>query len=101
MNETWAKWFFTWGLAIVIVAVALSFLFGIPYAYTLIGFAVWMFGGHLITLDDDQPGGFSNPDESRAVWRGTLKELGVKFLILAGLAVAVLVLPILQELGAR
>ncbi|PAV25755.1 hypothetical protein CF392_09520 [Tamilnaduibacter salinus] len=101
MTETWAKWLDTWGLAIVVVAVALSFLFGVPYAYTLIGFAVWGFFGHLVTLDDNEPGGFGNPEESRPVWRGSLKELGVKFLILTGLAVAVVVFPILQELGAR
>lgn len=101
MNEIRAKWLYTWGFAIVVVAVALSFLFGVPYAYTLIGFALWIFFGHLVTLDDDEPGGFGNPDESRPVWRSSLKELGVKFLILAGLAVAVFIFPILQELGAR
>lgn len=32
----------------------------------------WAFLGHLITLDDDAPGGWSNPERSRKVWMRSL-----------------------------
>lgn len=101
MTENWIKWLCIRGLAIAFIAIALSFFFGVPYVYTLVGFAVWVFFGHLITLDDDEPGGFSNPDDSRPVWCGSLMDLRIKFLILAGLVVAVVLFPGLQELGAK
>ena len=41
----------------------------------------WAFGGHLITLDEDMRGGWSNPDGSRAVAYRSLGELLVKFLV--------------------
>lgn len=46
--------------------------------------AVWMFGGHLVTLDDDSPGGWSNPDGSREIWRQSLRQLAIKFFVLLG-----------------
>lgn len=49
-------------------------------------FAVWMFGGHLVTLDDDSPGGWSNPDGSREIWRQSLRQLAIKFFVLLGVA---------------
>lgn len=82
------------GLTIAFIAIALSFLFGVPYVYTLVGFAAWVFFGHLIALDDDEPGGFSNPDDSRPVLRGSLRDHGIKFLILVGLVVAVVLFPV-------
>ncbi len=42
----------------------------------------WAALGHLITLDDDMPGEWSNPLRSRAVWRRSLVELTVKLLAL-------------------
>lgn len=101
MTETWVKWLCTWGLAIVAVAVGLSVWFGVPYAYTLMGFAVWVFVGHLITLDDEAPGGFGNPDESQSEWHGSLRELGIKALILLAMVMAIVIFPVLKELGAR
>jgi hypothetical protein len=44
----------------------------------------WAALGHLITLDDDMPGEWSNPQRSRAVWRRSLAELTVKLLAFAG-----------------
>ena len=95
------KWLLTWGINIAAVAVVLSIFVGVPYIYTLIGFAAWVFFGHLITLDDDGYGGFSNPDDSQRVYRRSLKELGLKFLALAALGTAVVLFPVLQEVGAR
>jgi hypothetical protein len=40
--------------------------------------SVWSFGGHLVTLDDDAPGGWANPDEARGPWRRSLLALAVK-----------------------
>ncbi|MBK7285303.1 MAG: hypothetical protein IPI83_14165 [Sphingomonadales bacterium] len=39
------------------------------------------FGGHLITIDDDMPGEWSNPEGSKHVWRRSLAELLIKFLL--------------------
>jgi hypothetical protein len=44
----------------------------------------WAAFGHLITLDDDMPGGWSNPERSRAFWFKSLGQLAVKFAIFAG-----------------
>ena len=40
--------------------------------------SAWAVFGHFITLDDDAPGGWSNPDDSSEVWRASLGELAVK-----------------------
>ena len=45
--------------------------------------AVWTFFGHFVTLDDDMPDGFSNPDGSRRFYYRSFTELAVKGLILA------------------
>lgn len=47
----------------------------------------WAAGGHLVTLDDDAPGGFFNQDESKAAWRRSLMALLVK-IVLFGLVVS-------------
>jgi hypothetical protein len=39
--------------------------------------------GHLVTLDDDARGGWSNPDGEHALWRRSLLELGIKILAFA------------------
>jgi hypothetical protein len=44
---------------------------GIP-ALLLTG---WSFFGFLVTLDDDAPGGWSNPEGSRKFWYRSLKAL--------------------------
>ena len=43
----------------------------------------WAFLGHLVTLDDDMRGGWSNPDGSRAVWWRSVLELFVKLVVFA------------------
>ena len=43
----------------------------------------WAFGGHLITLDDDMRGGWSNPEGSRAVWGRSVLELFAKLIVFA------------------
>jgi hypothetical protein len=41
----------------------------------------WAFFGHLITLDDEFPGGWSNPERSTKVSYHSLLELGVKLIL--------------------
>jgi len=73
-------------LAVVLALACASFALARLYSHSL-GFKVgipslvvsgWAFFGHLITLDDDAPGGFSNPESSSRIWRGSLIELLVK-----------------------
>jgi hypothetical protein len=52
--------------------------------------AGWALLGHLVTLDDDAPAGFSNPDASPSVWRTSLIELLAKGLLFAFVAIAVM-----------
>ncbi len=87
------------GVAIAIVA-ALSFLLGVPYVYSVLGIAVLVFGGHLVTIDDDAPGGWSNPDGSKNVWAGSKLELLAKLATVFILLVLILLYPELREYGA-
>lgn len=41
----------------------------------------WAAIGHLVTLDDDVPGGWSNPADSRPYWYRSLRDLVLKFLL--------------------
>lgn len=45
----------------------------------------WAAFGHLITLDDDAPGGWSNSERSRSFFYKSLGQLALKFAIFAGL----------------
>jgi hypothetical protein len=88
-----------YGIMLVIVcltAVFLSWMWKVPYLYTAIGFAAWAFAGHLITIDDDLPGGWSNPNgDIPFPWA----ELAIKATILFSLLGLVFLVPSLQTLG--
>ena len=45
--------------------------------------------GHLVTLDDDAPGEWSNPDGSESIWRHSLMELSVKILVFIVVVIAI------------
>lgn len=49
-------------LLIVGLCLALSAIWKVPYIFTVIALSGWAFIGHLVTVDDDLPGGWSNPD---------------------------------------
>jgi hypothetical protein len=80
-----------------LIALALSSLWKVPYLYTALGFAVWAFGGHLVTIDDDLAGGWSNPDGSISFLWGELTIKAAILLVLIGLA---FLIPGLRSLGA-
>ncbi|MBL8550040.1 MAG: hypothetical protein JNJ73_08635 [Hyphomonadaceae bacterium] len=74
---------FAWFAAIaLVVAVALSMLFSVPYIFTAAGFAGWLFVGQLVTIDDDFPGGWSNPDGIHPIPWAPLALKGLIFLAL-------------------
>jgi hypothetical protein len=54
---------------------------GAVLAIALVVLSGWWFFGHLVTADDDMPGGWSNPEGSRSFWRSSLLDLLVKFLV--------------------
>lgn len=79
----------------VVIAVALSVLWRVPYIFTFVGVATLALIGHFVTIDDDLPGGWSNPDGSRPFpWR----ELMIKVAIVLGFCLAALV-PAIRALG--
>ncbi len=56
------------GLPVALGAV-LTFYFNSPYIITLLIIIGWSALGHIVTIDDDLPGGWSNPDGDPAVAR--------------------------------
>jgi hypothetical protein len=73
-------------LGVIVIAVFLASVLGFVVAFLLGAPSVgnglaavalilcgWAAIGHLVTFDDDLPGGWSNPEKSRAFW---LKSLG-------------------------
>ncbi len=82
---------------IVGTAIVLSFFAGLPYIYTCIGFSAWAFFGHILTIDDDMPGGWSNPDGTEPFpW----VELLIKALIFGGLCAFATLCPSLRSFGS-
>ncbi|MEC5216962.1 hypothetical protein RCH09_001918 [Actimicrobium sp. GrIS 1.19] len=80
-----------------LTAVVLSLIWKVPYSYTAIGFAVWAFAGHLITIDDDVAGGWSNPDGGIPFpWL----KLAINAAVLLGLVGLSFFIPAFRTLGA-
>ena len=78
-----------------LVSSAIALLMGAKQIGTWLGvpglvMAGWAFIGQLVTLDDDMPGGWSNPQESAAVWKSSLRELFVKLACFLVISVVVL-----------
>ena len=66
------------------IAVALSLLLHVPYIFTALGFSAWALFGHLVTIDDDLSGGWSNPDGVQTFpWLGLLGKAAVFALLFA------------------
>ena len=79
------------------VAVVLSISLGVPYIFTFVGASVLFLGGHLVTIDDDLPGGWSSPDGSEPFpWGELLGKIAI-VLLLGGVAI---MSPAIRSLGA-
>jgi hypothetical protein len=84
-------------VAVLVSAVLLSAIWHVPYLDTLTVFAGVVFVGHLITLDEDLPGGWNNRDGKTPLrWRS----LAVKGALLLLLGVCELGVPALRGFGA-
>jgi hypothetical protein len=85
------------GLILAVVCTAsiiLALVWRVPYLYTAIGFAVWAFAGHLITIDDDFPGSWGNPDSDIPFpWAA----LAMKAAVLLGLLWLAVSVPALRQ----
>lgn len=80
-------------LAILVVSVIVSAIgalianaFGADRVAILAGapalfFTGWAFVGHLITIDDDMPDEWSNPEGDQGIWQRSLLELLLKAII--------------------
>jgi hypothetical protein len=85
-------------IALLLLACA-SFAIGRLYSHSL-GFCVgvpalvisgWRFFGHLVTIDDEAPGSFSNPESSSRIWHNSLLEAlakAVLFTVVCALVLA-------------
>jgi hypothetical protein len=82
-------------LGATIAAIGLSTLWRVPYIFTFVGVAAVVLAGHVVTIDDDMPGGWSNPDGSLPFPWG---ELLIKAAVVAVLALLALV-PGVRALG--
>ena len=69
----------------IVVAILASLLWSVPYVFTVLGVTGWLFIGRLITIDDEFPGGWSNPDGLHPVPWG---EVGLKCLVFLLVALA-------------
>jgi hypothetical protein len=89
------KRFGLFAVVAVSTAAVLSALFSVPYIFTAVAFAGWLFFGHLITIDDDFPGGWSNPNGDRPVPWAALATKAFVFVTLLSAAM----LPITRQWG--
>nr|CAP48577.1 putative integron gene cassette protein [uncultured bacterium] len=62
-----------------IVVAFLTFYLDSPYVVTLWILLGWSTIGQLVTLDDDMPGGWSNPDGDPVAWRRAKAWLALTF----------------------
>ena len=85
---------------IVAVTLGLSLVANVAYIYTMLGLSAWIAFGHLVTLDDDMPGEWSNPEGDKKLWHSSLVILAIKFAVLMALFIAVFTFPVLKTIGA-
>ena len=87
-------------LFIAVITIGLSVFAGVAYIYTLCGLSAWIAFGHLVTIDDDMPGEWSNPEGSKELWHGSLFVVSTKFVVFFVLLVVVMSFPSLAKYGA-
>lgn len=81
------------------MVLVLSVLANVPCYWSIFALAAWAAVGHLVTLDDDQPGGWSNPEGDTDLWRSSLRGLAVKFAVFAALLGLGMAFPALRRYG--
>lgn len=82
----------------VLFALALSLLWQVPYVFTFVGLAALVVIGHLVTIDDDMPDGWSNEDGSQPFPWG---ELLLKLAVLVALGLVAFLFPTIRALGGE
>jgi hypothetical protein len=87
-------------LFILGATVALSLLAGVAYIHTICGLSAFIAIGHLITLDDDMPGEWCNPEGEKQLWHSSLILLATKFLIFVVILFLMVTFPSLKTFGA-
>ena len=83
-------------LIMISAALVLSWTLAVPYIFTVTGFAGWASIGHVVTADDDAPGGWSNPDGELPFPWGELMLKAIVFFVLCG---ALAAFPVLRAYG--
>jgi len=91
------KMIFIWLAVAIALIFGLSYFMNTPYIYTIIGLSIWIFVGHLVTLDDDMKGGWSNPENLTSIWNSSKLELLVKFLVVISLLIILFAFPTIKE----
>jgi hypothetical protein len=75
---------------------ALSVLYGVPYIFTVAGFASLPFIGHLAVFDEELPGGWSNLDGSNPVpWSRLAAKGGIALVF-----IVVATIPEIRQFGS-
>ena len=83
----------------LVFIIALSYFFGVPYIFTLIGLTIWAAFGHLITLDEDKPNGWSNIEGTDEFYKQSKRDLRLKFAILLLLIAIPVIFPVVTTFG--
>jgi len=89
-----------WLIVALVIIWALSFFVSIPYIYTIIGISIFAVIGHLVTIDDDFMGGWSNPENSVHFWKSSLFELLIKVGVSIILFIIIYLFPSIVKFGA-
>src|SRR5687767_14677411 len=59
--------------------------------------SVWVALGHLVTIDDEAAGGWSNPERSSRIWHRSLRDLAAKIAVALLVAWLVVGAPLAQH----
>jgi len=82
-------WSFVASLLAAAVAMFMGYQSPAKYiAAPALVFSGWAALGHLVTLDDDAPGEWSNPEGSKATWHRSIGELIIKIVVFAAVGIA-------------
>ena len=90
----------TFTIWVLILCFAASYFFSVPYAVSFACISVLACIGHLITFDDDLPGGWSNPEGEKSIVHWSIIELCIKILFAIIVCWVVYTFPQLSEYGA-